>query len=104
MSPTLEPIDPGALRAQALRTAEAEYEAEKHRELVEKHKVYLRWRENFWVRLFPWRIRIERRQPPHQEHMTKAVYHANELRKLGYSIRERNCEWYIDQNKTGRFK
>jgi hypothetical protein len=41
--------------------AEHELKCEAHREAVEKYKVYLRTKRSLWVRLFPWRITITRR-------------------------------------------
>lgn len=44
-----------------VQVARRELAQEKFRKRVEQEKERLRKREDFWTRLFPWRLRIERR-------------------------------------------
>lgn len=44
--------------------AQRELDEENFRAAVERYKEYLRYKRSFWVRIFPWRIHIERRTPP----------------------------------------
>ena len=37
---------------------------EDFRKQVEREKERIKFRRNFWIRLFPWRLRIERRDDP----------------------------------------
>lgn len=44
--------------------AERELAEETHRIAVERHKEKLRLRKQFWIRVWPWKITIERRDQP----------------------------------------
>lgn len=44
--------------------AEKEFKEEKFKKAVEREKERLARRENFWIRVFPWRLYIERRDLP----------------------------------------
>lgn len=53
-------IDPHEVSLQAQK----EFKEELHKQAVEKYKERLRLRQNLWIRLFPWRLRFERRDIP----------------------------------------
>jgi hypothetical protein len=70
-----------------IRQAKAEVAAEDRKMLVEKHKEKIRLRQSFWVRIFPWRLRIERRDRPTE---------TQELKARNTDLHE-HCAWQYDQ-------
>lgn len=76
-----QPIDPGSLQAQVKAMAEREFREEEFRAAVEREKERLRLRKAFWVRAFPWRLKIERRdqlKPFHVCAQCRRSFHMNE--------------------------
>lgn len=51
--------------------AAKELAEEEHRAKVDLEKRRLKLRKNFWIRIFPWRFRIDRRDVPHPEVVVK---------------------------------
>lgn len=73
---------------QIKKQAEDEFNAELTRKLIEKHKETLRLRQNRWVRIFPWRLKIERRDIPLPTEKERVDSLVRRLTDLGVPVRE----------------
>lgn len=69
---------------QVKRDAEEEFAQEQHRLAVEREKERLRRNARFWIKIFPWRIRVVKLLVPFATHVEKKAHYISELKKLGY--------------------
>jgi hypothetical protein len=68
--------------------AQKEVDAETHRALIEREKENIRRRKRFWLRIWPWRIVLQRR-----DQVTNAEYYE----KL---YNEANGKWFMSRNEN----
>lgn len=94
-------LDPEEVRKQA----EAEVAAEVFREAVDRAKERLRLRRQFWIRLFPWRLWIERRDDPtnprnrvlvQNEYYCKKCRHYNCTPQFCRRVRKDSYDRYLE--------
>lgn len=76
------PLEPQEIQ----KMAQSEFDEELRRERIEEYKKTLRLRRNFWIRLFPWRIRVERRDVPTLSKDRQIKWHMTQLDSLGVNI------------------
>lgn len=89
------------LVAQVKAIAEQEFFEAKKRTLIEEEKMRLRRREKLWVRLFPWRLRLERVDDPlgNRDRFLKF------LELDGYEVirdRSKICTWILTLKTDAR--